>query len=83
MVIGAKIIMFKRLLLYTLIVIGLEINPNQELMHTVLPHLFDLAQLTGSGNARRCMAAILSEKYEEWFTSGCKKFPGHETVSIW
>jgi hypothetical protein len=49
-------------------------------MNTILPHIFEIVQLSGAGNARRCTAAVLSEKYEEWRKSGTQRIPPLDTV---
>jgi hypothetical protein len=51
-------------------------------MNTILPHVFEIVQLSGAGNARRCTAAVLSEKYEEWRKSGTQRIPPLDTVML-
>ncbi|XP_059469976.1 nucleolar protein 14 [Neocloeon triangulifer] len=55
-------------------------NPNEDFLNTLLPHIFEIVQLSGPGNARRCTAAVLTEKHEEWRKKGAKKIPPLDTV---
>ncbi|CAB3360445.1 Hypothetical predicted protein [Cloeon dipterum] len=55
-------------------------NPNEEFLNTLLPHMFEVVQLSGAGNARRCTAAVLTEKYEEWVKTGANTVPPLDTI---
>ncbi|XP_065342235.1 nucleolar protein 14 isoform X2 [Cloeon dipterum] len=55
-------------------------NPNEEFLNTLLPHMFEVVQLSGAGNARRCTVAVLTEKYEEWVKSGANTVPPLDTI---
>lgn len=63
---------------YSLVTVS---NPSEDFMNTILPHIFEMVQLSGAGNARRCTAAVLSEKYDEWKKSKTQRIPPLDTVT--